>query len=110
MIEALDQGWRRAQGLKRVTAEARDLFRRPLMPDATGLGTLIDPLAWMASSPAASASNMASREASLSLMKNRCPAPSTTWASLMQPPPTAWLASTRSGCRHHPARAFAPRR
>ncbi|WP_171171487.1 class I SAM-dependent RNA methyltransferase [Ruegeria sp. HKCCA0370] len=33
MIEALDQGWRRAQGLKRVTTEARDLFRRPLMPD-----------------------------------------------------------------------------
>ena len=33
MVEALDQGWRRAQGLKRVTTEARDLFRRPLMPD-----------------------------------------------------------------------------
>ncbi|QFT74606.1 class I SAM-dependent RNA methyltransferase [Ruegeria sp. THAF33] len=33
MIEALEQGWRRAQGLKRVTTEARDLFRRPLMPD-----------------------------------------------------------------------------
>ncbi|WP_420585560.1 class I SAM-dependent RNA methyltransferase [Ruegeria sp.] len=33
MTEALDQGWRRAQGLKRVTTEARDLFRRPLMPD-----------------------------------------------------------------------------
>ncbi|MDK3017886.1 class I SAM-dependent RNA methyltransferase [Pseudodonghicola flavimaris] len=33
MTEALDTGWRRAQGLKRVTSEARDLFRRPLMPD-----------------------------------------------------------------------------
>ncbi|WP_170755490.1 class I SAM-dependent RNA methyltransferase [Ruegeria lacuscaerulensis] len=33
MTEALDQGWRRAQGLKKVTTEARDLFRRPLMPD-----------------------------------------------------------------------------
>jgi 23S rRNA (uracil1939-C5)-methyltransferase len=33
MVQALDQGWRRAQGLKRVTTEARDLFRRPLMPD-----------------------------------------------------------------------------
>ncbi|WP_037314647.1 class I SAM-dependent RNA methyltransferase [Ruegeria halocynthiae] len=33
MTQALDQGWRRAQGLKRVTPEARDLFRRPLMPD-----------------------------------------------------------------------------
>ncbi len=33
MIAALDQGWRRAKGLKKVTATARDLFRRPLMPD-----------------------------------------------------------------------------
>ncbi len=33
MAQALDQGWRRATGLKRVTTEARDLFRRPLMPD-----------------------------------------------------------------------------
>ena len=33
MTQALDQGWRKAQGLKRVTTEARDLFRRPLMPD-----------------------------------------------------------------------------
>ncbi|MDQ2094236.1 class I SAM-dependent RNA methyltransferase [Rhodalgimonas zhirmunskyi] len=33
MIEALDRGWRQAQGLKLVTAETRDLFRRPLMPD-----------------------------------------------------------------------------
>ncbi|WP_377191919.1 class I SAM-dependent RNA methyltransferase [Ruegeria meonggei] len=33
MTQALDQGWRRAQGLKQITTEARDLFRRPLMPD-----------------------------------------------------------------------------
>lgn len=33
MIRALDAGWRSAQGLKRVTTEARDLFRRPLLPD-----------------------------------------------------------------------------
>lgn len=33
MVAALDAGWRRAQGLKRVTTEARDLFRRPLLPD-----------------------------------------------------------------------------
>lgn len=33
MTRALDHGWRHAQGLKRVTTEARDLFRRPLMPD-----------------------------------------------------------------------------
>ncbi len=35
MLSALDGGWRHAQGLKRVTTEARDLFRRPLMPDET---------------------------------------------------------------------------
>lgn len=33
MIAALDAGWRKAQGLKRVTSVARDLFRRPLLPD-----------------------------------------------------------------------------
>lgn len=33
MIAALDRGWREAPGLKRVRAVARDLFRRPLMPD-----------------------------------------------------------------------------
>ncbi|MGB7319498.1 MAG: RsmD family RNA methyltransferase [Planktotalea sp.] len=33
MIAALDSGWRRAVGLKKVAAVARDLFRRPLMPD-----------------------------------------------------------------------------
>jgi 23S rRNA (uracil1939-C5)-methyltransferase len=33
MMAALDRGWRQAQGLKKVSHEARDLFRRPLMPD-----------------------------------------------------------------------------
>ncbi len=33
MMHALDVGWRQAQGLKRVTTETRDLFRRPLLPD-----------------------------------------------------------------------------
>ena len=33
MIAALDAGWRRTPGLKSVTHEVRDLFRRPLMPD-----------------------------------------------------------------------------
>ncbi|MFY9209949.1 MAG: RsmD family RNA methyltransferase [Aestuariivita sp.] len=31
MIEALDKGWRHASGLKRVTAQARDLFRNPVI-------------------------------------------------------------------------------
>ncbi len=33
MLAALDAGWRGAAGLRRVTHEARDLFRRPLLPD-----------------------------------------------------------------------------
>ncbi|WP_424943581.1 class I SAM-dependent RNA methyltransferase [Aliiroseovarius crassostreae] len=33
MMQALDAGWRRAQGLKTVTTETRDLFRQPLLPD-----------------------------------------------------------------------------
>ena len=33
MTEALHRGWREAQGLKAITVEARDLFRRPLLPD-----------------------------------------------------------------------------
>lgn len=33
MVQALDGGWRQAQGLKRVASETRDLFQRPLMPD-----------------------------------------------------------------------------
>lgn len=33
MMAALDQGWRQSTGLKPVTTETRDLFRRPLLPD-----------------------------------------------------------------------------
>jgi len=33
MLRALDHGWREATGLKRITTEVRDLFRRPLLPD-----------------------------------------------------------------------------
>lgn len=33
MLDALDRGWREARGLKKVTHETRDLFRRPLEPD-----------------------------------------------------------------------------
>jgi len=32
MVEALLAGWRQAPGLRLVSAEARDLFRRPLLP------------------------------------------------------------------------------
>ena len=33
LLESLDVGWRHSSGLKRVTTECRDLFRRPLEPD-----------------------------------------------------------------------------
>ena len=33
MMAAMDKGWRMAQGLKTVTHVARDLYRRPLLPD-----------------------------------------------------------------------------
>ncbi|WP_136636119.1 class I SAM-dependent RNA methyltransferase [Pseudooceanicola onchidii] len=33
MIRALDRGWREAQGLKKVQAEVRDLFRNPMLRD-----------------------------------------------------------------------------
>lgn len=33
MIHALDAGWRKASGTKKVTSEVRDLFRRPVLPD-----------------------------------------------------------------------------
>ena len=33
MVRALDQGWRMTKGLKPLTAETRDLYRRPLLPD-----------------------------------------------------------------------------
>ena len=33
MVAALDKGWRHATGLRKISREARDLFRRPLLPD-----------------------------------------------------------------------------
>lgn len=33
MVEAVDRAWREASGLKTITTEARDLFRRPLLSD-----------------------------------------------------------------------------
>ncbi len=33
MTQALDKGWRHAEGLKRVTVEARDLFRNPIIAE-----------------------------------------------------------------------------
>ena len=33
MLQALDKGWRLAEGLKKITTEARDLFRNPLIPE-----------------------------------------------------------------------------
>ena len=45
MLAALDRAWRRAQGLRQLTTEARDLFRRPLEPtDMRGFdAAVIDP-------------------------------------------------------------------
>jgi 23S rRNA (uracil1939-C5)-methyltransferase len=33
MLETLDRGWRHAKGLKTITTQTRDLYRRPLEPD-----------------------------------------------------------------------------
>lgn len=45
MIAALDLGWRHASGLKEITSETRDLFRRPLLGDELRLfdAVLLDP-------------------------------------------------------------------
>lgn len=45
MLAALDRGWRGVPGLKRVTTEARDLFRRPFLADELGRfdAAVIDP-------------------------------------------------------------------
>ena len=44
-LGALDRGWRHGTGLRRVTTETRDLFRRPLLSDELGRfgGAVIDP-------------------------------------------------------------------
>lgn len=33
LLDALEHGWRHAEGLRALTVERRDLFRRPLLPD-----------------------------------------------------------------------------
>ena len=45
MTAALDEGWRKGKGLRRVTTETRDLFRNPLLPDDMKRydGVVIDP-------------------------------------------------------------------
>ncbi|PSL17986.1 class I SAM-dependent RNA methyltransferase [Shimia abyssi] len=44
MTKALDAGWRRAQGLKQVTVETRDLFRNPIIAADLGYDfAVIDP-------------------------------------------------------------------
>ena len=45
MTGALDKGWREAQGLKKVVAKSRDLFRNPLLADELDRldGVVIDP-------------------------------------------------------------------
>ena len=44
MLAALDRAWRMGTGLRRVTTEARDLFRNPLTPPELGAdGVVIDP-------------------------------------------------------------------
>jgi 23S rRNA (uracil1939-C5)-methyltransferase len=45
MIQALDRAWRNAERLKRVSSAARDLFRRPLLPDELSKfgAAIIDP-------------------------------------------------------------------
>lgn len=45
LLTALDAGWRAAQGLHKVTTQARDLFRNPLLPDELGRfdAVVIDP-------------------------------------------------------------------
>lgn len=45
MLATLDAGWRSAPGLRRITTQTRDLFRRPLLPaELAGLdAVVIDP-------------------------------------------------------------------
>ena len=45
MTDALDDGWRHAEGLRAVTSEARDLFRNPLIDEELARfdGIVIDP-------------------------------------------------------------------
>ncbi|MEP3698299.1 MAG: hypothetical protein ABJM74_07460, partial [Marinomonas sp.] len=45
MLAALDESWRHSTGLRDITTETRDLFRRPLLPDELDrfAGAVIDP-------------------------------------------------------------------
>jgi 23S rRNA (uracil1939-C5)-methyltransferase len=45
MLAALDMGWRHGEGLRRMTTETRDLFRRPLLPEelARAQAVVLDP-------------------------------------------------------------------
>lgn len=45
MLKALDHGWRQTEGLKKMSHEMRDLFRRPLLPDELRrfTGVVLDP-------------------------------------------------------------------
>jgi len=45
MLKALDHGWRQADGLKKVSHETRDLFRRPLLTEELRRfdGIVLDP-------------------------------------------------------------------
>ena len=36
MVQAMDAAWRKAEGLKKLTHEARDLYRHPLLPNELG--------------------------------------------------------------------------
>ena len=45
MLQAMDTAWRKTEGLKKLTHEAGDLYRRPLLPDELDQfdATVIDP-------------------------------------------------------------------
>ena len=45
MVQAMDAAWRKTEGLKKLTHEARDLYSRPLLPDELGQfdAAVIDP-------------------------------------------------------------------
>ncbi len=60
----------------------------PSTPEHMGRGTRIVSVPAISTSPSASAANMSAREAAFVLTKQRRPGPASTYAELMQPPPT----------------------
>ena len=63
-LESLDAGWRATPGLQKVSTEARDLFRRPILPDELakfGAAIIDPPRAGAADQIAAIASSQLSR-------------------------------------------------